>query len=128
METRKPAVKRIVLHPYDPSTRKAAFGGSVVLLQTKSTMDYNGGYFDRGLTEESPLQVPEDRIEELLPRAAQFAVCQPPAAHMAQIVLEEEQGRGRYISGLLRRISPPGFSQTEGGAEEGVLPEAVGAG
>lgn len=126
VETRKPAVKRIVLHPYDPSTRKAAFGGSVVLLQTKSTMDYNGGYFDRGLTEESPLQVPEDRIEELLP-ALRSSLYASARCIWRRSCWRRNRGRGRYISGLLRRISPPGFSQTEGGAEEGVLPEAVGA-
>lgn len=83
VETRNPAVKRIVLHPYDPSTRKAAFGGSVVLLQTKSTMDYNGGYFDRGLTEESPPAGAGGPDRRAAARAAQFAVCQPPAVYGA---------------------------------------------
>ena len=108
VETRNPAVKRIVLHPYDPSTRKAAFGGSVVLLQTKSTMDYNGGYFDRGLTEESPLQVPEDRIEELLP-ALRSSLYASRRLYMAQIVREEEQGERTIYKWVAAEDIPAGI-------------------
>ncbi len=110
-----------------PAPGRRPLAGRLYCCRPKSTMDYNGGYFDREADRGIPAAGaggPDRRAAR--PRCA--VRCMPAAGcHMAQIVLEEEQGRGRYISGLLRRISPPGFSQTEGSAEEGVLPEAVGA-
>lgn len=125
VETRKPAVKRIVLHPYDPSTRRRPLAGRVVLLQTKSTMDYNGGYFDRGLTGNPRCRYRRTGSKSCCPRCA--VRCMPAAGCIwRRSCWRRNRGRGRYISGLLRRISPPGFSRMESGAEEGVLPEAAG--
>lgn len=78
------------------------------MLQTKSTMDYNGGYFDRGLTEESPLQVPEDRIEELLP-ALRSSLYASRRLYMAQIVLEGEQGERTIYKWVAAEDIPAGI-------------------